>query len=378
MSPSPAVNPFVPGRGHVPPFLAGREAEQAELKGLLAYLGAGRGSPRDVILSGPRGNGKTALLRWFQGEIEAQAAPIDTLWLTPADFLGLDGLATLLVPPRRFESLRPDTLSFSIGVGRLGWELGERPGSLTGLLTERCRQRPLVLLLDEAHTLPVETGKALLNASQSVGAAAPFLFAMAGTPGLHAHLNTMSATFWSRGRKLGIGLLDAEAAEAALTRPLAEMETPIGFEEGALRGVVEQSQGYPYFLQLWGAALWTRARDQGAVRIDASLVAQARAGFEAERAAYYEDRREELQRQGVLEVAARVAGAFVGKPALREHEINAVIAEALGHDAGAGDVQKIRDGLAALGYVWKAPGEEDRWRPGIPSLMGYVAAHPLA
>ena len=65
MSPPAAANPFVPGRGQMPPYLAGREREQKALISLLAYLKAGRGAPRDAVLSGPRGNGKTALLRWM-------------------------------------------------------------------------------------------------------------------------------------------------------------------------------------------------------------------------------------------------------------------------------------------------------------------------
>ena len=62
------INPFVPGRGVLPPFLAGRDAEQQELMRLLGYVRAGRGAPRDVVLSRPRGNGKTVLLRWLGRE----------------------------------------------------------------------------------------------------------------------------------------------------------------------------------------------------------------------------------------------------------------------------------------------------------------------
>ena len=153
MSVPSAVSPFVPGRGGLPPYLAGRDNEQHALKRLLAYLEHGRGAPRDVIVVGPRGNGKTVLLRWFQREIEAGETKIDAVWLTPSDIRSLDGLATELVPPRRFASLRPESLSFSVGIGRLGWELGDRPASLTRLLAARCRQRALVVLLDEAHDL---------------------------------------------------------------------------------------------------------------------------------------------------------------------------------------------------------------------------------
>ena len=238
-------NPFVPGWGRTPPYLAGRSAEQQKLLDLFAYLRHGEGAPRGAILSGPRGNGKTALLRWFHREIDAQDARCDIVWLTPSEIADLDQLATSLVPPSRFTALRPDTLSFSVGIGRLGWELGGQGRSLTLLLAARCRRRPLVLLLDEAHTLPLEAGQALLNAAQTVSAEAPFLLVMAGTPGLQMHLNDMSATFWSRGEKMGIGLLDPEAAALALTRPMAAANPPITFDDGTLARVVEESERYP-------------------------------------------------------------------------------------------------------------------------------------
>ena len=369
------ANPFVPGRGRIPPYLAGRDAEQRKLLDLLAYLHVGQGAPRDAVLSGPRGNGKTALLRWFHREVEASGGDFDVVWLTPSEIPDLNRLATSLVPPSRFTSLRPDTLSFSVGIGRLGWELGGQGRSLTLLLTARCTRRPLVLLLDEAHTLDEDVGQALLNASQTVSAEAPFLLAMAGTPGLQPHLNAMSVTFWSRAEKLGIGRLDEAAAALALARPLAEQTPAITFDEVALVRVVEESQGYPYFLQLWGAALWTAARSRDAARIDEPLVAVAAPEFGQQSSAYYEDRREELERQELLAVAAGVGAAFGGRATLRSGELNALIAEALPADNSTAQVLRCRDRLAAIGYVWKPPDAEDVWQPGIPSLMDYVAVH---
>lgn len=205
---------------------------------------------------------------------------------------------------------------------------------------------------------------------------------MAGTPGLQAHLNTMSATFWSRAEKLGIDAeklgidrLDEAAAAQALVRPLAEQRPMIVFDDGALAGVVEESQGYPYFLQLWGAALWNAARTRSATRIDDPLVALAVPEFVRQRSAYYEDRREELEREELLDLAAGVAAAFGERTALRSRELNAVIADASPGGDSTAQVLQYRDRLATLGYVWKPPEAEDLWQPGIPSLMDYIAAH---
>ena len=185
----------------------------------------------------------------------------------------------------------------------------------------------------------------------------------------------MSATFWSRAEKLGIGRLDEAAAALALVRPLAEEVPAIMFDEGALAHVVEESQRYPYFLQLWGAALWAAARSRTATRIDGSLVADAAPEFGRQRTAYYEDRREELERQELLAVAAGMAGAFGGRATLHSSELNAAIAEVLPGETSTAEVLGCRDRLAMVGYVWKPPDAEAVWQPGIPSLMAYVAGH---
>ena len=373
MSEPRTINPFVPGQGVAPPYLAGREAEQREMRKLRRYVESQRGAPRSIVLSGPRGNGKTVLLRWFQREIEALDEPIDVLWRTPNDFPNVDSLATTLVPPGRFKSLLPDTLSVSIGVGRLGWDLSGNPGTLAELLALRCSHRPLVLLVDEAHTLDRDVGRALLNASQSAAAEAPFLLALAGTPGLEPHLHTMSATFWDRAKQLGIDRLDETAAAAALTYPLARLEPAVAFTDAALRQVVDESQCYPYFLQVWGAALWEETAETGETVIDTSVAARARPAFEHERSTYYQHRRNELERRDLLPVAARVADAFEGRVSLAQRAVNAAIADALGIDS-ASTVAQCRDRLAAVGYVWNPPGAGDMWQPGIPSLMRHVRA----
>ena len=375
MSVPVAASPFVPGYGALPPYLAGRHDEQKALRNLLAYLEDGRGAPRSAVLTGPRGNGKTVLLRWFERDIEAGEHDIEVTWLTPSEIPSLDVLATELVPPGRFTSLRPETLSFSIGIGRLGWELGSRPRSLTRLLTERCNQRPLVVLLDEAQNLDNEVGHALLNASQSVAASSPLLLVMAGTPELQAHLNRLSATFWNRARQIGIGRLSEDAAAAAVANPLAELNPSTTFVDAALESVVAESQCYPYFLQLWGDALWHAAQGAHTTRIDDAVVAAAKPAFDLERTIYYEDRRDELKRQGLLEVAARLAPAFHERPTLSDGELDTAIATALPAGASSQEVLQCQRHLTNVGYVWKAPGAGSVWQPGIPSLMDYVEAH---
>ncbi len=355
----------------MPPYFAGRTREQRTLMGLFAYLQAGKGAPRNAVLSGPRGNGKTALLRWLFQEAQGDG-DIDRIWLTPSDISSLDELATLLAPPRRFASLRPDTFSVNVGIGRLGWELAGQEGALAALLKARCLRRPLLVLLDEAHTLEAQTGRALLNASQTVCAEAPLLLVMAGTPGLQQHLNTMSATFWSRAEKLGIGRLDEDAALAALERPLAAQTPPIKCEAASLKQAVVASQCYPYFVQLWGAALWDVAVEVGTTSLDQSAVDAATNIVDRSQSAYYQDRLAELERAELLDVAAQLATSFGDQATLPRAALNAAIKEAFPGQATTAQVLRCRDRLSDLGYIWNPPEADDGWRPGIPSFMDYV------
>ena len=175
-----------------------------------------------------------------------------------------------------------------------------------------------------------------------------------------------SATFWDRAEQLAIGLLDPAAAAAALTQPFARLSEPVVSEALALEGVVENCQRYPYFLQLFGAALWDATARRGAQTIDAAVAAEALAVFDRRRQSYYQSRRDELHRAGLLDVAAELASAFDGHAALRQAEVDALLGPSTEESI------RIRDGLSALGYVWNPPGDLDMWRPGIPSLMAFV------
>ena len=95
---------FQPGAGRMPPHLAGRQAEQSVLWQFADALRAGEGPPSDVVMIGPRGNGKTVLTRWFEQEWRAGANPLDAVWPTPNQMPTLDVLATELAPPQRFRA----------------------------------------------------------------------------------------------------------------------------------------------------------------------------------------------------------------------------------------------------------------------------------
>ncbi len=372
---------FKPSDGGEPPYLAGREMEKQALREPLDLLRDGEGAAGNVIVIGPRGNGKTVLMRWFEAQCE-QDETLDAVWLTPDEVKTLDNLANRLAPPKHWGRL-PDEVEANARIVSFKWHLDNNPGTLTDLLIARCRKRPLAVLLDEAHTLTPEVGQILLNTSQKVRAKAPFLLILGGTPGLQYRLSGMSASFWNRSDKLGIGLLEEAGARNALLEPFREHGIEV--DEDVLGTVIEESQRYPYFLQRWGKALTDVLQGQEELtgslrRIDADILEEALPVFKAERVAYYEPVREEIEDAGLQPLAADVSLKYDDLEALDEHLLNEVIAAHLQAEGELPEkkserrtlITAKRRALAGFGYVWRPPTSEAIWHAGIPSLMSHV------
>ena len=366
---------FTPGDGAVPPALTGREQEEALLLQCLADLLGGNAPPHNVALMGPRGNGKTVLLNWFERACR-HAGRVTIARLSPSRMRTEQALVDLLLPASPLKKMLPLKVGVT-GVGEAEWAMhAPSPQNLTERLIDRCRAKPVVVLLDEAHTLAQDVGQLLLNVSQETRTDAPFLLVLAGTPGLPAHLATMNASFWSRlgeGR-LGIGLLGDAAARAALVEPLEAHGVAI--EADALTAVVEESQRYPYFIQLWGEALWKQCLTTGATRLTAAHADAARPNVMARVTDYYQDRYRELEAGDLLPAAVAVAPLFQDGAAATasDRDLDAALA-ATGADAAPR--LAAREALNRLGYLWSPPGQLPPvvWYAGIPSLTAHVLDH---
>ena len=357
--------PFRPGTGAAPPYLAGREEGQALFRDLLTDLKQGTAPGTQVVLYGPRGNGKTALLGWLKRE--AAASGIETSVLRPSEVPSEGRLRELLAPGSWWERIA----SGEVTIAGFSWKPGTMPPPPPGdILAARARTNALVLLVDEAHTLDLAVGRGLLNAAQEVGAELPFLLVLAGTPNLEGRLNAMGASFWNRAEQIRVGRLSEESTAAAIQRPFADEGIAVAGD--ALTAIVRESQRYPFFVQLLGSRVWASVTGRGGSRVTLAAVDAALAHFDRTRRRFYRQRLDELRRDGLLKVAVAVAEAFRNRPTLGDLELDAALKAA---DVGEGDAADTATGrLAKLGFLWRAD-ELPEWEPGIPSLMDYVLRH---
>jgi len=354
-------SPFTPGTGKRPPFLAGRGPEKKILaEDFLERTVPGDSPSSPCVIFGPRGNGKTAMLRWIKEECERRE--MDCVFANGKSAGTLTQLALQLLP--NSQSLRKRVRQAGASAAGFGAQIAlqEAETIFERELLERCKDAPLVFLLDEAHIVESEVLCTLLNAAQHVqGEECPFALVLAGTPQLRRTLNEAGASFWPRSRKVSLGLLERKASRQALTRPFG---LSLKVDESALDRALDEAQGYPYFIQLMGDALWKADRKE----ISRDSLRAALAQFRKDRNAYYSERYDELEEQGLHEAAARVARAFGGRS---DRLTLAQLRFACAPRAAAQVQRKIAATLRDLGYVWK-PAGKSRYERSIPSLMAYV------
>ena len=382
---------FSPGAGTTPPVLAGREREKAVITQALEDLREGFNPTSNIALIGPRGNGKTALLRWVGAHVDHYEGNIKCKALNPACFSSHSDLVGALADQGMFATFISDAHSASInllgsGIGPSDQEAAE--GLLRPVLDRRCSNKGLALLIDEAHTLNrnPDVARAFFNDAQALaGKGRPLLLILAGTPDTSSRLNEIEATFWNRLDKIGIGRLDAAASQEALRVPLDRMGYCINAD--TLDQAVKAAQCYPYFLQLVGRELHRSAKAEpnklvGGNRMGGAILDQALKAFRIARNTYFADRYHELRTYGILASAEAVARLFVAqrKKTISTTAIKAAVARSIDTKleerarkcGGIEPVLWAQDKLRDLGFIWSQFGNETCCEPGIPSLMNYI------
>ena len=284
--------------GRPPLHLAGREREKTVLIHTLQHLQSRTPPSHNISLRGPRGFGKTSLLAYAAELAKAMNAEkgadcvVRTLKLSAGDIGAPAQLyaATLRrQPPVSYEEIK-------------SWSWREQ-------LVQECMEEPLLLMIDEAHTLDIKVASLLLHGSQDIrGCGGPFALLLAGTPHLHAHLARTKAGFWPMlaDGNLRLGLLSLEESMEALRLPFEASSMGFECDADAIERMARMSEGYPCFVQLWGSEAELYARSKG-LQVDMGAVDAIQGGVQDLRNELYEDRWRELDEAGLLDGLKRLA-----------------------------------------------------------------------
>ena len=373
------LNPFTPGFGAIPPYLAGRADEQDVFRNNLAAMSAGKSPPAATVLYGPRGMGKTVLLSWFEDEVEKGGAKnnkIRVVWVTPDELKSPSVLWKCLMPlPTLKNKMKPEDLTAGINFEGLTatatWKShGLFEQEFQKILIDECNKQPLIFLMDEAHKMDAGLCNSLLNLYQKVSKKTPFMLVLAGTPGLHNFLSKVNATFIERSEMIGLGRLDEQASADAISKPLDEQGIQI--TDDALSIIVEDSQCYPYFLQVWGKSLWMEANKENLTCLSDEQVAVVKPKINIIKIDFYKERRNILDELRLRSTAVAIAQAFQDTKEMTRDMIMEVITDNLSVDSvnTQSDVERFQT-FINIDFIWQPQGS-DLYEPGIPSFMTYI------
>ncbi len=283
----PIYNPYAPGAGSPPPELAGRD-ELIETARVALERTRLRFPAKSLMLVGLRGVGKTVLLDHIREQ--AERSGIQTIRIEAPE---RRSLPALLAPQLRQALLRlsrqekardlaqrglralagfAKALKVKYEDIEVGLDFDPEPGladngdlehDLQDLLdvagaAAEAAGTALALFIDELQYVEEEELAALITAlHRSAQRRHPVVLVGAGLPQLRGRMGRAKSYAERLFDFPEIGPLIPSAARQALEKPAASQL--VIFEELALARIVQETQGYPYFLQEWGKHAWDAA-----------------------------------------------------------------------------------------------------------------------
>ena len=347
-----ARNPYQPGVGTTPPYLADREEQ---LQRFRAYLRDFPDKRRNVRLSGLRGVGKTVLLKEYRDaarerdwvvihrDLTARLCEEQDFATAIADDLAtaIRALSTTAKLKALLASARAAVREITVGLPG-GVSLSVNPGSQSGpsILEDRVAKalihvgrlaakagRGVVFLYDEAHTMHDQPRQhqyplgallgAFVQAQDGDDPPLSVMLVVSGLPPLVQNLQAARSHTERLFRVEELGNLSLASprrgqpspAALALIKPAAD--TGIRFEQAVAEQVAADLDGYPYFIQKYGEALWDAADAANLKTVNAKLYSGTRTRVqEALDAEFFENRYLDAPRadQLTLRVAASLKG----------------------------------------------------------------------
>lgn len=283
----PVLNPYAPGAGTPPPELAGRDELRDQVR--IAIERVRRGLPaKSVLMVGLRGVGKTVLLDRMRDD--AETSGVHTVRIEAPEGRSLPAL---LAPQLRQALLRLSRqqqakdlaqrgLRALAGFARslkvkyqdieVGLDLDPEPGladngdlehDLQALLetvgaAAQQADTAIVLFVDEMQYVREEELAALITAMHRCAQRRlPITLVGAGLPQLPGKMGSAKSYAERLFEFPQVGPLNASAAKAAIVKPARQQG--IDYTDPAVRRIVDETRGYPYFLQEWGKHAWDTA-----------------------------------------------------------------------------------------------------------------------
>jgi hypothetical protein len=280
-------NPYAPGAGTPPPELAGREELREAARVALARIRAGKPS-KSLLMVGLRGVGKTVLLDKMRED--AEAAGLRTIRVEAPENRSLPAI---LAPQLRIallqlsrdekaKDLAQRALRGLAGFAKalklkyqdieVGFDFEPEPGladngdlehDLQALLevagsAAQKAGTALALFIDELQYVEEEQLASLITAlHRTAQRGLPVALIGAGLPQLPGKMGRAKSYAERLFDFPRLGPLPAGAAATAIAEPAREQG--VEFQPEALQRIIDQTQGYPYFLQEWGKHAWNTA-----------------------------------------------------------------------------------------------------------------------
>lgn len=286
MDSSEFKNPYRPGAGHMPPYLAGREKEYAEFDRLLRQDEI----LENLVLTGLRGVGKTVLLETFK----PRALKAGWLWAS-ADLSESASISEVALAQRLLADLALVSSSATVANPDAGKAVGfaappvpeEIPLShdvlvdiyegTPGLTADKIKatlefawehlekqgQRKVIFAYDEAQNLSDHASRdqfplsILLDVFQSIQKKGiPFMLVLAGLPTLFPKLVDARTYAERMFRVMTLTKLKADESREAILKPIEVADCPVKLTPESVEVIIVESAGYPYFIQFIGREVY--------------------------------------------------------------------------------------------------------------------------
>ena len=300
------INPYTPGAGKTPAYLAGRDNTISKAEEALVYMQSGF-TGQSKIYYGLRGVGKTVLLN----AIEDIADRLDILYehievsenddfkrvismhirklmgkLSTIETVKSYGRKAIGILKAFSATWAPGSNGISFGfsgdietaVGTA--DTGNFQNDLTELLVAlgmlaRNSNKPICIFMDEIQYLKDDEFEGLIAAIHRLDQKnLPVLMFGAGLPRIAKLAGDVKSYAERLFEFIPIGSLDEHDAKEAITRPAENRG--VSYKSTAVDDIVKLTEGYPYFIQEFGKQVWLYIENSV---IDDQAIEKALPGF---------------------------------------------------------------------------------------------------